>query len=345
MPLFSVIVPIYNKGRYLQRCLGSVLRQTVTDFEIIAVDDGSTDDSRAILENISDPRLRVIVQSNQGVSSARNRGIAEATGNVVAFLDADDEWHPLFLEAIRDLRQSHTDAGILATGYRRCFGREYGVDREVTLARRGVVSDYLRLALLGNFVTSSSAAVPRSVIERLGGFPAGEPLGEDREFWLRIALRYPVAYDSRILAVYHSEAEGRACDVTRGALRFPPIVRTLQEALDNNILPGHRMRDGRRLLDLMKMQHVYRHLESGDVSGARRLLRVRYDTFRFDLEAFLLRASLGCLPVRVVLALKRKPLNIWIWLRQPTIAGRIIGSGEMRLGRDLVVRIVPQTNE
>jgi cellulose synthase/poly-beta-1,6-N-acetylglucosamine synthase-like glycosyltransferase len=111
----SVVIPLYNKARHIARAVQSVRGQTWQDFEIIVVDDGSTDGSGDVVRQIADARFRLITQLNGGECAARNRGIAEAACDVVAFLDADDEWLPAFLETVVALRQRFPDCGMYAT--------------------------------------------------------------------------------------------------------------------------------------------------------------------------------------------------------------------------------------
>ena len=108
-PLFSVVIPAYNAGKYIPLTIESILRQTVQDFEIVVVNDGSTDDTLEVLRSIADPRLRIITQENGGECAARNRGIKEASGKYVAFLDADDAWRPNHLEIVLDRIHRHGD--------------------------------------------------------------------------------------------------------------------------------------------------------------------------------------------------------------------------------------------
>lgn len=347
MPLFSVVIPLFNKQPFIRRCIESILRQTVQDFEINVVDDGSTDGSSDVVRSIQDPRVNLIVQANRGVGAARNTGIAAARGRLIAFLDADDEWRPFFLEAMRTLHQSYPQAGLLATGYRRCLSLDYRFDRELTLVSpparpQFLLNNFLRVAIFSNFVTSSSTAVARSVIDTLGGFDEDAAFGEDLEFWLRIALRYPTAFDARILAICHSEAANRACNRRPKKAQYPPAIRTLRAALEQRIVSDEMVRDAFTYIDLWRMQYVYWHLQFRDVEGARYLLKEQFLRVRFRIEAFLLRIGIRSLPVRLILALKYKPTNLWSWLRQPIIGQRILGSGERRLGRQVLVRIVPQ---
>jgi len=110
MPHVSVIIPLYQTQRYIAGALASVLAQTYADFEVIVIDDGSTDDGPAIARAISDPRIRVITQANRGLAGARNAGIAHARGAVLAFLDADDTWHPEKLD--RHVRHLHANPSV-----------------------------------------------------------------------------------------------------------------------------------------------------------------------------------------------------------------------------------------
>jgi len=114
---FSIVIPLYNKEATIARAIQSVLNQTVQDFEIVIVNDGSTDKGPDIVSAIKDSRIRLIHQENQGVSAARNKGIAEAKYDLIAFLDADDEWHPQFIEEILNLKSKYPMCDVYATNY------------------------------------------------------------------------------------------------------------------------------------------------------------------------------------------------------------------------------------
>ena len=114
----SVIIPLYNKAPYVRRALDSVAAQTFTDFEVIVVDDGSTDGGAELVAAYGDSRVRLLRQANAGPGAARNRGIAEARGDILAFLDADDVWLPVFLEeSMRLLDRYGAEVATVTSGY------------------------------------------------------------------------------------------------------------------------------------------------------------------------------------------------------------------------------------
>lgn len=206
MQSVTVVIPLYNKGPYIERAIRSVLCQTFQDFEVIVVDDGSSDRGPEVVESLSDPRLRMIRQQNTGVSAARNRGIDEAESDLVAFLDADDAWYPEFLETILRLRQKFPQAGAYATAYQIRYP-----NGNVVLPKfkaippppwEGLIPRYFRSALGPPPVSSSAVAIPKSVFEEVGKFVVGEPLGEDLDMWGRIALKYSIAFSWKVGATY-----------------------------------------------------------------------------------------------------------------------------------------------
>ena len=120
---FSIIIPLYNKAPYIEKALSSIVSQTFQDYELIVIDDGSKDDSASIAEKLihnqwgDGSKAKLIRQSNSGVSTARNNGVAASHGDYICFLDADDWWEPTFLEEMAKLIQDYPDAGIYGTGY------------------------------------------------------------------------------------------------------------------------------------------------------------------------------------------------------------------------------------
>jgi glycosyltransferase involved in cell wall biosynthesis len=344
VPAVSVIVPLYNKAPYVRRTLESVLAQTFTDFEVVVVDDGSTDGGGVIVAALQDPRLRVITQANRGVSAARNRGIWDARGDLVAFVDADDRWEPGFLEAVMALSKTYPQAGWFATGYRRCMGT--GWDREVAIRTAGggntdLVDDYLGVARQGDVVTSSSVAIRRNVLNPASLFPEKQALGEDRDLWVRIGSRYPLAFDRRILAIYHSDAVGRASSLVGPRPATPPVVYSLRRLLEDGELSARSREQARCYLDWFLFKHATGMLYRGDRETIESFLRAAsFLTSGFRIRAVLLRMALRWLPPRLLAAIWLKPAAALWTLRRTPVLRHLVFAGEVLFGRTVVLRSI-----
>jgi glycosyltransferase involved in cell wall biosynthesis len=307
-PIISVVVPLYNKQEYIHRCLQSILNQTITNFEILVIDDGSTDGGPEVVRGFSDRRLRLITQVNGGPGAARNRGIAEAKAKWIAFLDGDDEWSPEFLAAIQNLSILHPQAAVLATGYRRLL--DTGHVREVNLSSGSgrntyLIQDYFRLARTSEFVTCSSVAVRKDVLDEVGGFLERARFGEDLDLWARIAAQYPIACDSRVLAIYHSEAAGRSFDLAGTDAPYPAIVERLRKLARDPHVDEHKAREIEALADLRLIQYAYWLVSLRQRSKLLQFLRAeRFSTPRYRSEARMLRILLSAVPMRVIEAVK-----------------------------------------
>ena len=200
-PAVSIVIPLYEKGETVGRALASVLAQGYCDFDLLFVDDGSTDAGPSVVRACADPRVRMVTQANAGVSAARNRGIAETTGDLVAFLDADDRWEPDFLETILRLRGKFPSCSMFATRYdvvspggrsRSAYIR--GVRPEPW---EGILDDYFGIAAVSEPpVCTSAVALTRAALRETGGFAAGVTSGEDLLMWARVAAFHPVAWCS-----------------------------------------------------------------------------------------------------------------------------------------------------
>lgn len=205
--MISIIIPLYNKEASIAAALRGVLVQTYQDFEVVVVDDGSTDGGAAVVETFDDPRIRLIRQTNAGVSAARNRGIAEAKGEHVAFLDADDEWMPEFLEEIAALIAEYPKCRARATNY---IFNSNGVKSPTILRRmpfaegHGVLTNYFEVASCSHPpMWTSAVCIERALLQEIGGFPIGIKSGEDLLTWARIAVRTQWAYSLKGLAQYN----------------------------------------------------------------------------------------------------------------------------------------------
>lgn len=205
---FSVVIPLYNKQREIGRTIRSVLQQTRLPDEIIVVDDGSTDASAQVVREIDSPLIRLIEQPNGGVSNARNRGMAEARGSHLCLLDGDDYWEPTYLQEVERLITQYPDCGMYCTGF--YVVRNEGRFPNETSQEEGIVRNYFQTALRVGITQTSSVTIPRTVFERVGGFPPGMKLGEDQYMWTKIAREYPVCYTPLKLSSFNLLAENRS---------------------------------------------------------------------------------------------------------------------------------------
>ncbi|MBN1548424.1 MAG: glycosyltransferase family 2 protein [Syntrophaceae bacterium] len=205
--LFSVVIPLYNKADTVARAVQSVLDQTVQDYEIIVVNDGSEDNGPAIVESFNDSRIRLLHQKNAGVSAARNRGIEESVSDLIAFLDADDEWLPTYLEKIRELVVRFPDCGLYGTRYfyQNPDGKKHvAVIRGIPEDFDGILNDYFGLAARSHPpICADTACASKDALNRIGGFLKGLASGQDLLAWGKLAANFRMAYSMEPLAVYH----------------------------------------------------------------------------------------------------------------------------------------------
>lgn len=208
--MISVVIPLYNKETTIQRALQSVLNQTYQDFEIVVVDDGSSDNGVAQVTTIQDTRIRLVRQDNQGVSAARNRGISEANSDWIAFLDADDEWESQLLESFVELSSQHPTCKVISGAYRHVDTS--GKWKNIELHNlpfedsSGILSNYFEVASTSNPpFCSISVMVRKDALLQIGGFPVGVKQGEDLLTWARLAVNNQIAYTIEPLATFYPD--------------------------------------------------------------------------------------------------------------------------------------------
>lgn len=204
--MISVVIPLYNKKESVAHTLECVLNQTYQEFEVVVVDDGSTDGSAKVVEGFVDERIRLIRQENGGVSAARNRGIKEAVSEYVAFLDADDEWKPEHLQTLVGLMEKYPQCGAYSTNYEFKQGdkvKQTILNRIPFEGEDGVLTNYFEVAGCSHPpVWTSAACIKKSLLNEIGGFPVGIKSGEDLLTWARIVIRTDWAYSLKATAVY-----------------------------------------------------------------------------------------------------------------------------------------------
>lgn len=249
--MFSIIVPIFNKANYIERCLKSIFNQTFKNYEVIVINDGSTDDSLGRIKNFkikTQQNFKIIDQYNTGVSTARNNGVKAAKYTYIAFLDADDWWEPNYLEEMNNLIISFPHAGIYGSSY-------FLVKNKIkNVATVGVSTDFL-YGIINYCQVYANAhcmplwvgatVIPKSVFETENGFKPILKLGEDFDLWIRLALKYPVAFINRPLSNYNQDVDpknraiGKTYDITTNYLwhldylsEYEKVDKDLKNVLD-----------------------------------------------------------------------------------------------------------------
>lgn len=236
--MISVVIPLYNKEKQIAATLKSVIEQTFQDFEIIVVNDGSTDNSATEVLKVKDPRIRLIHQENAGVSAARNRGIQEARFDLIAFLDADDNWKPNYLENQYELSKKYPQCSVYACNYE--FRNADGTITSTIIRRlpfqksEGILSNYFEVASCSHPpICSISIMVRKEAIQAIGGFPLGIKSGEDLLTWARLAANYQIAYSKEVCAIFNVEGY----DFSEKPKRLPAepdvVGKALQKLSDN----------------------------------------------------------------------------------------------------------------
>lgn len=250
MPAVSVVIPLYNKARFIDRAVDSVLGQSLEDFELVVVDDGSTDDGPDRVEELAkaDRRVRLVKQANRGPGGARNRGMRESRAELVAFLDADDEWLPEYLaQGVEALQRAGPDVCAAVCGY---IEWPSGLSREEMWRQRGIVEGTFglnaetppelvvsRLA----YMSPWSTLARKDLLLRYGGFFDRERClyAEDAHLWLKVLLNERVTFSLRPLVRFHTEASELSNNL-KGARPIEPFLRYPEEieaACPDNLRP------------------------------------------------------------------------------------------------------------
>ncbi len=274
-PGVSVIMPLYNKAPYVRRAIDSILSQSHQNFELIIVDDGSTDKSADAVREILDSRIRMLSQVNRGKCVARNVGISAAQFNLIAFLDADDEWMPDFLETVIDLYQRFPDASVWGTAYSEVSPdgkfRSMPIPAEILDQGEGLIVNFFTFSLqIQQPCNASSTMVRKEALDTVGGFPEKLARLGDTDTLFRLALRYPIAYCPIAKAVYHMEAANRSdCYLYSGNFLF------FQHA-KNWLSENTKNRLGDDVLKYLGHYHtrgLYRNWITGNKSAAREIIQ------------------------------------------------------------------------
>jgi glycosyltransferase involved in cell wall biosynthesis len=280
MPLFSVIIPLYNKAMYIQETLESVLQQSYTDYEIIVVNDASTDNSVAIVQGFSDSRIVLLEnEKNVGLSATRNAGISKANGKIIALLDADDVWLPNFLETIKHLHDTFPEASIYGTDYAEMYATDKIVasKKNIPNSLKGtsfVVADFFEASLHQPIFNPSCLAFQQSICEDGAFFDPKITFSEDIDFYIKFAPKYKVAYHYEALVYMRSEVPNQ---MTRSAISqktLPDLDAYESLALKHNSL--------KKFLDLYRYMYASLYVLENAIPQRNAMLRlINYKNLTF----------------------------------------------------------------
>jgi len=209
---FSVIIPLYNKEKYIKRCIASILNQSYTNFELLIINDNSTDKSLENAKKINDNRIRIIERKQRGHGgyAARNIGIKNAKYNYVSFIDADDEWKPDYLKTIQNLIKQFPECNVFSTAWIEKYGKItktnafYNANKT---KKNHIVTNFYKESSLGrNPIHTNVITAKKNTIIEIGGFPEGKcKRGGDTETWLRLLIKNKLAWSPYIGAIYYKD--------------------------------------------------------------------------------------------------------------------------------------------
>lgn len=248
-PFFSIIIPLYNKEKHIKSTIESVLAQTFQNFEIIVVNDGSTDNSEAVVNSIFDSRIRIFNIKNRGVSSARNYGIKKAISQLIVLLDADDYWLPWHLEDLKWLFETFPHCGLYAKAYAKRDEKHLYKLRFHKVPKiknwHGVLDDFFESSLKACIAHSSSVMIPKSSFDKVGYFNENYNSGEDTDLWIRLAIDFPVAFYNKVSAYHQQHTTNRISQIALSSrMHFNPLAYEISAQNNPNL---------KKFLDLNKV--------------------------------------------------------------------------------------------
>lgn len=254
-PFFSVIISVYNKEEYIKKTIDSVLNQTYSNFEIILVNDGSTDNSLEIINSIKDHRIKVINTKNQGASKCRNTGIKSASKNYIALLDGDDLWDEEFLEYIKRSILQYPNKMVFSTAIahkhqNKIVSATYSFKQQELTK----VHDFFKSSLDHTILTSSSIVFKRDILNTTGYFDPSIASGQDTDLWIRIGIHYDIVFINKVLA-YYNYVSGSLSNTTFDISKKPKFDNYLEEEKGNKSLKIYIDRNRFPLAILSKLQN------------------------------------------------------------------------------------------
>ncbi len=263
MVQISVVIPVFNKGFILSETLNSVLQQTFTNYEIIIINDGSTDNSIEVLSDFNDSRIQIFSQENKGAAAARNLGIKKSKGELIAFLDADDYWFPNHLEEISKLYYDFPNCGMYCSLYKIKTTHKHFQKtsfRGIQSGFRGIVNNYFYSNKPFRISWTSSLAITKDILEKFNGFNENITNGQDVELWTRIGLKHPIALSDKTTAIYNFNTISSLTKQNINSMNLMSFKEFEEEEKNNKYL--------KEFLDLHRFFYAIQFKTSGNLEKA-----------------------------------------------------------------------------
>ena len=263
MVFFSIVIPLFNKANHVENTIKSILSQTFIDYEIIVINDGSTDNGEALVRGFNDDRIQVYNQENQGVSVARNLGIEKSKGKLIAFMDADDFWFPDHLQELANLYYDFPECGIYCSRHKIRISKKHfqipvynGIDQLF----RGIVPDYFFSNKPFRITWTSSLAIPKEILQKFEGFTPGVTNGQDLELWAKIGIEHTVALTNKITAIYNFNIPNSITKRYVNSMKLMDFKQFKQSEKENSSL--------KNFLDLYRIEYGLRYYIFGNKEKA-----------------------------------------------------------------------------
>lgn len=217
MMQFSVVIPLYNKANYIQNCLESVLKQTHKEFEVILVNDGSTDGSETVVERFQDTRIRLVHQENKGASAARNKAISLAKHEWIALIDADDYWYPNHLEELQNTIEQFPKADVVCNNYEILLDNDFIKQPAFSIEyplKAQYIEDYFKGSLIDPIAWTSALSFTSSIFKKVDKFDTSIKSGQDIDLMVKFGLAATIAFNPKVTMRYHRKTENNLSDDT-----------------------------------------------------------------------------------------------------------------------------------
>jgi len=322
MPKVSVIIPTFNRANYICQAIDSVLAQTYQDFEIIIIDDGSADNTKKVLSKY-ESTIKYYYQGNKGVSVARNRGIQEARGEWIAFLDSDDIWLPEKLHWQHEILEMHpsinfiftdleqfNESGVVRTSMMRSqsqqpkgsFKRKI-LDEEFNNGGILIGNLYEEMLLLGNIPSTPTVIVKKICLEEVGFFSEDLSIAEDSELWLRISSKYSMLYFNKITVRARVSDEGLSGTLDRRSYRYREWDGHMLEIHLKGCLKSQKSLIKKRIAQSYRIV-AWGYFDNNKLKEAQRLFLRSLNYNIFQIKVYLYLAVL-LLPGKIINIIKR----------------------------------------